>query len=56
MEARMIEVLPDKETFYLTPCPKCGRLLGEHVVREQWEPMCDVNVDDLVNAGLARVI
>jgi hypothetical protein len=50
---RSVELLPDKDTFD-TPCPLCKRPLGEHVSRDQWEPTCEVTIDDLIEAGLAR--
>ena len=49
-----IELLPDRETFDKTPCPKCFELLGTHMNGDQWEESCGVTVDDLVDAGLAK--
>ena len=52
----MIELLPDKETFDKTACPKCGELLSKHQVGDQWEAPCDVTLDELVKAGLVRMV
>ncbi len=52
----VVELLPDKETFDKTPCPKCGIPFREHMTGDQWEATCDVTIDELVKAGLMKII